>query len=184
MRWSGSRSYTPAGAGARATGGAGLRCGRRDPDHLRAGDALDFWRVAAIEPGHLLGLRAEMKLSGPAWPGWNCRCTTAADRRSTSNARCFIPVAWSAASTGTPCCTTCHRLRRHGPQHRPGSRAHPGAPRPPSAADPRQQAWLPRFALCSGNCPISGGAAPSTRGDSRRTGPLPLQVTSLAGSAC
>ena len=31
------------------------------------GDALDFWRVEAIEPGSLLRLRAEMKLPGLAW---------------------------------------------------------------------------------------------------------------------
>src|SRR5271157_1625933 len=46
---------------------AGLRRGRRDPRHLLAGDALDFWRVEAIEPGKLLRLRAEMKLPGLAW---------------------------------------------------------------------------------------------------------------------
>ncbi len=51
----------------RVIGGTGLRRGRRDPDHLRPGDALDFWRVEAIEPGHLLRLRAEMKLPGLAW---------------------------------------------------------------------------------------------------------------------
>jgi uncharacterized protein YbjT (DUF2867 family) len=51
----------------RAVGGTGLRRGRRDPDHLRAGDPLDFWRVEAVEPGHLLRLRAEMKLPGLAW---------------------------------------------------------------------------------------------------------------------
>ncbi len=51
----------------RALGGAGLRRGRRDPGRLRPGDALDFWRVEAIEPGHLLRLRAEMKLPGLAW---------------------------------------------------------------------------------------------------------------------
>ena len=46
---------------------SGAVAGRRDPDHLRPGDALDFWRVEAIEPGHLLRLRAEMKLPGLAW---------------------------------------------------------------------------------------------------------------------
>jgi uncharacterized protein YbjT (DUF2867 family) len=51
----------------RAVGGVGLRRGRRDPDHLRAGDALDFWRVEAVVPGYLLRLRAEMKLPGLAW---------------------------------------------------------------------------------------------------------------------
>ncbi len=29
----------------RLAGGVGLRRGRRDPRHLLAGDALDFWRV-------------------------------------------------------------------------------------------------------------------------------------------
>lgn len=48
-------------------GGAGLRRGRRDPDHLLAGDTVDFWRVEALEPGWLLRLFAEMKLPGRAW---------------------------------------------------------------------------------------------------------------------
>lgn len=48
-------------------GGIGLRRGRRDPDTLSVGDALDFWRVEAFEPGHLLRLRAEMRVPGRAW---------------------------------------------------------------------------------------------------------------------
>lgn len=51
----------------RMVGGVGFRRGRRDPNHLRVGDALDFWRVEAIEPGRLLRLRAEMKVPGRAW---------------------------------------------------------------------------------------------------------------------
>ncbi len=51
----------------RLSGGAGLRRGRRDPRHLRIGDAVDFWRVEEIEPGRLLRLRAEMRLPGLAW---------------------------------------------------------------------------------------------------------------------
>lgn len=51
----------------RMIGGVGLRRGRRDPDELRVGDALDFWRVEAVEPGRLLRLRAEMKVPGKAW---------------------------------------------------------------------------------------------------------------------
>lgn len=51
----------------RAVGGVGLRRGRRDPDHLRVGDALDFWRVEERLPPNLLRLRAEMKLPGLAW---------------------------------------------------------------------------------------------------------------------
>lgn len=48
-------------------GGVGLRRGRRDPDHLQVGDALDFWRVEAISKPKLLRLRAEMKMPGLAW---------------------------------------------------------------------------------------------------------------------
>ncbi|MFE9436104.1 SDR family oxidoreductase [Streptomyces sp. NPDC006640] len=51
----------------RAVGGVGLRRGRRDANRLRVGDSLDFWRVEEIEPGHLLRLRAEMRLPGLAW---------------------------------------------------------------------------------------------------------------------
>ena len=51
----------------RLLGGAGLRRGRRHPAELRIGDALDFWRVEALEPDRLLRLRAEMKLPGSAW---------------------------------------------------------------------------------------------------------------------
>lgn len=51
----------------RLFGGSGLRRGRRDPDFLRVGDTVDFWRVEAIEPDHRLRLFAEMKLPGRAW---------------------------------------------------------------------------------------------------------------------
>ncbi|MEU1878794.1 SDR family oxidoreductase [Streptosporangium sp. NPDC020072] len=51
----------------RLVGGVGLRRGRRDPRHLRVGDAVDFWRVEEVEPGRLLRLRAEMRLPGLAW---------------------------------------------------------------------------------------------------------------------
>ena len=49
-------------------GGVGLRRGRRSPDKLAAGDALDFWRVLVADKnkGRLL-LYAEMKLPGEAW---------------------------------------------------------------------------------------------------------------------
>ena len=51
----------------RLVGGVGLRRGRRHPANLRVGDALDFWRVEAVEKPHLLRLRAEMKVPGRAW---------------------------------------------------------------------------------------------------------------------
>ncbi|MFM1957391.1 MAG: hypothetical protein RLZ41_790 [Actinomycetota bacterium] len=48
-------------------GGVGLRRGRRDPNLLQVGDALDFWRVEEITRPKLLRLRAEMKMPGLAW---------------------------------------------------------------------------------------------------------------------
>jgi uncharacterized protein YbjT (DUF2867 family) len=48
-------------------GGVGMRRGRAHPTRLRVGDALDFWRVEAFEPGRRLRLAAEMRLPGRAW---------------------------------------------------------------------------------------------------------------------
>ena len=48
-------------------GGVGMRRGRPDPDEVRVGDTLDFWRVEAYEPDSRLRLEAEMKLPGRAW---------------------------------------------------------------------------------------------------------------------
>ncbi len=48
-------------------GGVGLRRGRRDPERLAPGDALDWWRVETIDRGRFLRLRAEMKVPGRAW---------------------------------------------------------------------------------------------------------------------
>lgn len=50
----------------RLAGGVGLRRGRRSQAELRAGDALDFWRVAEVREGEKLTLVAEMKLPGRA----------------------------------------------------------------------------------------------------------------------
>ncbi len=48
-------------------GGVGFRRGRRHPDEVWVGDAVDFWRVEAVEDDQLLRLRAEMKVPGQAW---------------------------------------------------------------------------------------------------------------------
>ncbi len=50
----------------RLAGGVGFRGGRRHPEELVPGDALDFWRVLAVEPPYRLLLLAEMKLPGEA----------------------------------------------------------------------------------------------------------------------
>jgi len=51
----------------RMVGGVGMRLGRRDPDHVRVGDAIDFWRVEEVDRPRLLRLRAEMRVPGRAW---------------------------------------------------------------------------------------------------------------------
>lgn len=50
----------------RLVGGPGLSRGRRDATRVQAGDALDFWRVLAVDPEHRLKLVAEMKVPGEA----------------------------------------------------------------------------------------------------------------------
>lgn len=57
----------------RLIGGVGLRRGRRDPERLRVGDALDFWRVEEATPGEVIRLRAEMRLPGRAWLEWRLK---------------------------------------------------------------------------------------------------------------
>lgn len=51
----------------KAIGGVGLRRGRRHPDEIHTGEALDFWRVEAVEENRLMRLRAEMLVPGKAW---------------------------------------------------------------------------------------------------------------------
>lgn len=61
-------------------GGVGLRRGRRNASRLAVGEAVDFWRVETLERGHLLRLRAEMKVPGRAW----LEMTTEADPKGGS----------------------------------------------------------------------------------------------------
>jgi hypothetical protein len=54
------------GAIDRLLGGVGLRRGRRHPQEVRVGDAVDFWRMEAVESDRLLRLHAEMRVPGRA----------------------------------------------------------------------------------------------------------------------
>jgi uncharacterized protein YbjT (DUF2867 family) len=58
------------GLGDKLTGGVGMRRGRRHPDDLRVGDALDFWRVEMADRPNEVRLRAEMMLPGTGWLDW------------------------------------------------------------------------------------------------------------------
>ena len=50
----------------RLIGGPGLRRGRRDPEILQFGDAVDFWRVSGLQRNREVTLRAEMRMPGVA----------------------------------------------------------------------------------------------------------------------
>jgi uncharacterized protein YbjT (DUF2867 family) len=60
----------------RLVGGVGLARGRRSRTRVAVGDVIDFWRVEAVEPGHLLRLRAEMRVPGLAWLDLRCEPTS------------------------------------------------------------------------------------------------------------
>jgi len=51
----------------RLVGGIGLRRGRRHPDVIHQGEALDSWRVERVINDRLMLLRAEMRLPGKGW---------------------------------------------------------------------------------------------------------------------
>lgn len=48
-------------------GGVGVRRGRRHPNDLAVGDAVDWWRVESYEPDRRVKFYAEMRLPGRAW---------------------------------------------------------------------------------------------------------------------
>jgi hypothetical protein len=64
--YSGTWLWRLRGAMDRVLGGPGLARGRRRAHEVRYGDVLDFWRVADVETGRGLRLRAEMRLPGVA----------------------------------------------------------------------------------------------------------------------
>ena len=85
----------------RLVGGIGLARGRRSRARLEVGDALDFWRVEAIERGSFLRLRAEMKVPGLAW--LELRASRKATARATTSGRCSSRRASPDGSTGWRC---------------------------------------------------------------------------------
>lgn len=64
------------GAMDRLVGGPGLRRGRRHPDKLSFGEAVDFWRVTRFDDDRRLELRAEMRLPGIATLTFEVKPTT------------------------------------------------------------------------------------------------------------
>ncbi|WP_084617968.1 SDR family oxidoreductase [Jonesia quinghaiensis] len=70
-------------------GGVGLARGRRSSSTVGVGDAIDFWRVEALDEGRLLRLRAEMKVPGYAW--LEMRCEPHGDGSRYSQRAVFFP---------------------------------------------------------------------------------------------
>ncbi|MGB4325675.1 MAG: SDR family oxidoreductase [Candidatus Nanopelagicales bacterium] len=79
----------------RAFGGVGLRRGRRDPNHLMVGEAVDFWRVEERVVPRQLRLRAEMKMPGRAWLEFNVSANESGGSTLTQRA-----VYWPKGLTG------------------------------------------------------------------------------------
>ncbi len=77
------------GALDKLVGGVGLRRGRRHPDEIFVGEALDFWRVDTIEPD-LFRLHAEMRLPGDAWIEWRTGPAAGGGTEIVQRAR-FVP---------------------------------------------------------------------------------------------
>ena len=69
----------------RGLGGVGMSRGRTNPETLRAGDTVDFWRVEEVAPGEEILFRAEMKVPGRAW----LQFTLHAESRDRTLLRCY-----------------------------------------------------------------------------------------------
>ena len=72
-------------------GGPGLRRGRRHPNDLFPGEAVDFWRVEEVESPSLLRLRAEMKVPGRAWLQWETRAREESNRCDLMQTAIYAP---------------------------------------------------------------------------------------------
>lgn len=75
----------------RLFGGPGLRRGRRDPNSVSYGEALDFWRVTGIEPNRRLTLRAEMILPGEALLEFEIETLAGTGRTRLRQVAMFLP---------------------------------------------------------------------------------------------
>jgi hypothetical protein len=158
----------------RLFGGVGMRRGRRDSEDVRVGDALDFWRVEAVDPGKMMRLRAEMKVPGRAWLEFQ------AEDQADSGALSDLQRANSCAGTPGDC-----TWQRNGIRSRPAitqhlnpnslrtkwlpsircrpSRCRPGA----SIACRRKRNAMSSLGRCSRNCFSSKASRRNALGETR-----------------
>ena len=134
-------------------GGVGMRRGRRDPEAPAVGDALDFWRVEAYEPGRRLRLAAEMKLPGRAWLEFDVE--PAASGAIVHQTAVFEPVGLSGLDLLVCASSGAHRdLRRDAARDRaarPGRRLIAPPPRRPG----RMEGHPIVMSSCSRGCTAS-----------------------------
>jgi hypothetical protein len=78
------------GAVDKLLGGVGLRRGRRHPDDISVGEALDFWRVEAADED-LFRLHAEMKVPGDAWLEWRTSSSSDGSGTVVTQRARFVP---------------------------------------------------------------------------------------------
>ena len=164
----------------RIFGGPGLRRGRRHPQDLAVGDALDWWRVEEIEDLHLLRLRAEMRLPGLAW--LELIAEEGPNGETVFRQRALFHPQGPGRSRllGRRLPLPRHRVRRHAAQHRQGGRGCPALRRSGTVAPvgkgiltrrSRRQAWPRRAAA-------SRSAGPNACGRTSRMGSTPSGVSS------
>jgi hypothetical protein len=93
VRTAGTRSRSPGRCGAGWTSSRRCRPASRprDPTHCTSGDAVDFWRVEAIDRGTFLRLRAEMRVPGRAWLELGSSTAPDARARITAKRAVFFP---------------------------------------------------------------------------------------------
>ena len=78
------------GAVDKLVGGVGLRRGRRHPDDISVGEALDFWRVEELGDD-VFRLHAEMRVPGDAWLEWRTAPTPDGSGTVVTQRAQFVP---------------------------------------------------------------------------------------------
>ena len=153
----------------KAVGGPGLRRGRRHPERVEFGEALDFWRVIGLQRNKALALIAEMKIPGTAMLSFELTPAEGAKGRAatllTMTAR-FRPKGLFGLLYWYRCCR-CTRSSSAG-----CCRASAAPPKPPPAppcrrsSRPDRQAFEPDppFLECRVRTTLSPGNEPGHNG--------------------
>ena len=116
-----------------SSGEWGSRRGRRSRTRLEVGDALDFWRVEAIEPGNAAAPARRDEGAG-AGRGSSCARAPTAPGHATSSAPSSSRTGFRGGSTGSPSCRSTGSSSRAWPIASPRPPAVPSRPSRAAAA--------------------------------------------------